>query len=326
MDPRSGETGLSNISVIIPTLNSSGYISNLLKSLLKQTLSPSAYEIIVIDNGSTDKTAEVLTDFSHQAKNLRWVTEPYQGRARARNRGIRESDGELILFIDDDMEIESDHLERHLSYHQASNVPVAVLGNITDLSPVSPGWLKDYYDARQLIAKEHVKEHVKDIAAPTGTGLQFIAGNVSLLRSTLALVKLTDDPAETYFDPALVRRQDGDMGIRLIGAGVRFLFAHDLKCSHRHPRNLRSLLKRSYEVGYYTSVLIQKHPEISHAEKHLTKSGYVNSALLLACIVLFVPAYLLHLFWTYPLNKVTGGILRYQTNRGYQQAQKDHSR
>lgn len=309
------------ISVIIPTLNSAGHIAERLKPIFTQNLPKTQYEILVVDNGSDDNTTEILTSLSYQINNLRWVREPTRGRAQARNRGICESTGDLIVFLDDDIEVAADLLERHQAYHFAANRPVAVLGHVTDASLLRPKWLQDYYHARQRVGSSAPN---LDSVAPQGFG--FVTGNVSLLRSTLELVKRAELDRESYFDPSLVYRQDAELGMRLVKAGVQFIFASDIRCYHRHSRNLRTMLKRSYHIGYYTEVLIQKHSEISSIERYLTKSRLVNFMLLMASIGLFWPAYILHFVWPEPLYKVTGGILLYQTNRGYQQALRDHGK
>lgn len=305
-----------DVSVIIPTLNSAQHIASLLTPLLEQTLSQDRYEIVVVNNGSTDETSNVLDELSAQAENLRWVMEPRRGRAEARNRGIAESSGELIVFLDDDVEIASDHLERHLAYHKKASEPVAVIGHVVDDSPVQPAWLRDYFLSRQTIGS----------SGPTGghteipLGLYFITQSVSLSRSTLEDVAMKVGNQKAYFDPTLKRRQDGDVGCRLVKNGVRFIFAEDIVCYHRHPRNLGDMLRRSYEVGRSTARLLEKHPEASAGTKYLTSSPWINSGLLLACLALFGPAFLMRPIWTEPLNKVIGGLLLYQKNRGYQQA------
>lgn len=310
------------ISVIIPTLNHAQSIAERLKPICSQTLDRSKYEILVVDNGSSDNTAEVLSTLCSQIENLHWIREPRPGRSNARNRGICESSGDLIVFLDDDIEISSDNLERHLFYHVNAKGLIAVISRVKEASAIDPKWAQQYFHVRQ----NNVSFRAPDDNVQTPLGQYFATGNVSILRNTLELIRNSDQRLQFYFDtdPAFDYLEDSDMGFRLIKAGVQFVFAQDIRCYHNHPTNLQSILKRNYRVGYCMERLIRKYPEVSANARYLTSSRLVNGMLLIAIAGLFPLAYILYLVWPEPLYKVIGGILLYQTNRGYQQALRDH--
>lgn len=91
------------LSVIIPTQNRSKYLSSLLDSLFLQKAGSFAWEIIVVDNASTDDTLDVAQEKTRQAPvPLRYVYELKPGLHQSRHRGTREAEGELIAFLDDD--------------------------------------------------------------------------------------------------------------------------------------------------------------------------------------------------------------------------------
>ena len=85
------------ISVVIPTFNRASQVVEAVRSVLRQTLLP--LEIIVVDDGSTDETDELLTIFQGQ---IRYLKIPNGGASAARNYGIREATGEWIAFLDSD--------------------------------------------------------------------------------------------------------------------------------------------------------------------------------------------------------------------------------
>ncbi len=85
------------ISVIIPTYNCEQYIAQAIESVLAQK--DCEYEIIVIDDGSTDRTGDILEPYNQE---IRYIKQKNQGVAAARNRGIAEAKGELIAFLDAD--------------------------------------------------------------------------------------------------------------------------------------------------------------------------------------------------------------------------------
>src|SRR5262249_25220663 len=85
------------VSVVIATYNSSRFIAQAVQSVLEQTYRP--VEIVVVDDGSNDDTAEVLACYRDR---VRYVYQDNRGPAAARNRGIAEANGELLAFLDAD--------------------------------------------------------------------------------------------------------------------------------------------------------------------------------------------------------------------------------
>jgi len=101
------------VSIIIPTFNYGRYISNAINSALQQTY-PNV-EIVVVDDGSTDETQVVLAKYEGKIRSIR---QDNQGASAARNRGIREAEGEYIAFLDADDRYRPDNIARKLSYLQ----------------------------------------------------------------------------------------------------------------------------------------------------------------------------------------------------------------
>lgn len=91
-------------SIIIATYNRASYLALCLDGLAALNADKSGIEVIIIDNNSTDNTAEVIQEFiaSHDEMRVRHILETQQGASRARNRGIREAQGEILCFLDDD--------------------------------------------------------------------------------------------------------------------------------------------------------------------------------------------------------------------------------
>lgn len=97
-------------SIIIPAYNEEKYIGRCLKSVAALKIpADSSLEVIVVNNASTDKTAEVAKAVLPEAK---IVEEPKKGLTRAYNRGAREAQGEILAFVDADMVLPANHLER----------------------------------------------------------------------------------------------------------------------------------------------------------------------------------------------------------------------
>ena len=100
------------ISVIVCTYNREKYLGESLQCLARQDLSKDLFEIVLVNNRSTDQTEQICKRFSeenHQL-NFRYFTEEQAGLSYARNRGINESKGDLIVFLDDDAMADEQYL------------------------------------------------------------------------------------------------------------------------------------------------------------------------------------------------------------------------
>ncbi len=94
------------ISVIVPVYNEEKRLEACIKSLLDQTLPRSAYEIILVDNGSTDKSVEIIKKFP-----VIYLSEGIASPYRARNTGVRAARGEILAFVDSDCRVDSNWLK-----------------------------------------------------------------------------------------------------------------------------------------------------------------------------------------------------------------------
>lgn len=102
----------NNISIIIPAYNCEHFIERCLQSLVDQ--SESNYEVIIVNDGSTDKTEHICNKFINKCKlkNFRLITQENQGVSAARNRGLTEATGEYITFIDADDYVSNDFIKQ----------------------------------------------------------------------------------------------------------------------------------------------------------------------------------------------------------------------
>ena len=103
------------ISVIIPTRNRAELLRDTLTSIQGQTLSYELFEVLVVDNGSTDNTKDVTLNFKKNLNNLRYVYAPVPGLHEGRHRGMKEARYNLLVFADDDILATPDWL---LSYYE----------------------------------------------------------------------------------------------------------------------------------------------------------------------------------------------------------------
>src|SRR5438045_2872485 len=119
------------ISVVIPTFNRAALLKDSLASLAMQSLPPSQYEVVVIDDGSIDDTAAVCRRFS-SAMRLQYFRIENSGISAAKNLGLFAASGDLLLFFDDDDVADGNMLGEHLKSHDENpQENIAMLGYTT---------------------------------------------------------------------------------------------------------------------------------------------------------------------------------------------------
>ena len=165
------------ISAVISTYNRDKYLTGVLDSLLKQSLSYDQFEIVLVNNNSTDQTEIISKAFEaqHPEVNFLYFVEKNQGLSHARNRGILESKGDYIAFVDDDAYLCKDYLKEVVEYMDAQSETDAIGGKILlQFEGTRPKWANKYLDP--LWAAYNAGEEIvlfKNDSYPIGCNMAF---------------------------------------------------------------------------------------------------------------------------------------------------------
>lgn len=191
---------MSKISVIIPTFNCGSYILRAIESVHKQTITPT--EIIVIDDGSTDDTPDILYDYIEKNAVI-YIRQENQGAPVARNTGIMAATCDYIAYVDADDELDPENFEKCLTALEASGADWCFT-NLVRVKHTNNG-----------IAREHARIEVPCHDLFHGILREdFIFTNPFIKRQVLLEVGMYDTDLKT--------REDWDLNIRLIESGYPF--------------------------------------------------------------------------------------------------------
>lgn len=135
------------VSVVMSTYNRGALLADAVRSVLAQRGSgAAAFELLVVDNNSTDGTREVIEGFARSDPRVRYVFEGRQGLSHARNAGIREARAELVAFTDDDVRVDRDWVAAIVRAFAEYPAADAVGGRVRPLWPSPPpGWLTRHH-------------------------------------------------------------------------------------------------------------------------------------------------------------------------------------
>jgi glycosyltransferase involved in cell wall biosynthesis len=215
------------VSVIVPVRNGERTIGDCLTSLVNLDYPAERLEILVVDNGSTDRTAEIARGYS-----VRYLREDQRGASRARNRGIEESTGEVLAFTDADCVATRGWLAEVVSEFEDPEVG-GVAGEILPFPPRTPA---ERYAARigHLSPSHYLRRPIFPFA---------VTANLAFRRSVFDQVGL--------FDPGLPRGGEGtDYCTRFFrGTGLRLALARRAVVLHRHRKTARGLFGQQWSYG-----------------------------------------------------------------------------
>jgi glucosyl-dolichyl phosphate glucuronosyltransferase len=133
------------MSVVLCTYNRRDLMAAALRSLCEQTLAPSSYEIIVVDNNSTDGTRQYVTEFCRLYPHVRYCFEPQQGLAHGRNSGYQAAQGLYVAYIDDDCTVPREWLA--VAHTVVVKIAPALFGGPYRpfYNSLKPNWYRDEY-------------------------------------------------------------------------------------------------------------------------------------------------------------------------------------
>lgn len=231
------------ISVIVPTHNNRPVLERALEALRRQTLSGKQYEIVIVDDGSTDGTAEMVEAFRGSMQ-IQYVAQANRGRASARNTGARAARGRILLFLDSDFWAVPELLAEHHKHYPAGATGIGVQG----ASRTHP----------DALATAFMRARETYLEVPPGP-----PGRISLFRIStrnLSLVK-SDFLAVDGFDEAFggYGWEDIELAWRLRARGVRFSYEPRATGDHYQVQDLEGLRTKMRQGGRSAVYFWQKH-------------------------------------------------------------------
>ncbi len=235
-------------SVVIPTYNRLPILEKCLRGLEQQDYSQETgiqqYEVVVVDDGSTDGTVAWLQQHQEELPHIKLFTQDHQGPAAARNLGVENAQGDTIIFIDSDLVVTDCFLAAHAQalqqgYQELGSDRLFTYGRVINTANFENPTSEPY--------------KLTDFSAAF-----FATGNVAIARHWLLEAGLFDERFTLY------GWEDLELGVRLKNMGLRLIKAPKAVGYHWHPAfslsQIPKLIDQEIQRGRMGVVFYQKHP------------------------------------------------------------------
>jgi|GEM_PF-6370140 len=237
------------VSLVIPNYNGENKLGIFFKSLLKQNFPLEKTEIIIGDDGSTDKSLEIINNFKN--KGIPIIirrNEKNKGRSSALNLALKECRGEIVIICDNDFELVPDFITEHLKSHR--NIKTAIV----------VGSLKNKYSQKTLFMEflDWIQHRHNRFCEDHAQSLPFIyfRANSSFKREEFENIQLFNERFRDW------GYEDMEFGYRLVQKGFRMVYNPNALCRHHTSEtNFSFRCSRNYNSGKNKALFLSLFPE-----------------------------------------------------------------
>ncbi|HPJ17017.1 MAG TPA: glycosyltransferase [Candidatus Woesebacteria bacterium] len=269
-------------SIVVPAYNSEKTIKKCLDALVNQNFNEK-YEIVVVDDGSKDKTKNIVCEYS----DVKYVYQSNAGPAAARNTGWRNCIGDIVVFTDSDCVPEKNWLKEMVKPFINKNI--AAVGGCYD------GVVNSKSRLANIIGEEIKYRYSKMNSEIDAHGSYSLAIRKNILEST-------NGYDEKY---PVATAEDFDLCYRIVAKGNVIILNKNAKLGHHHPEILWKYLKTQFRHGYYRVKLYKDNPKKVSGDKYsgnakyqVILSGLSILSLLISFRITLVTIFVLFLFQT----------------------------
>lgn len=259
----------AKISVVIPAFNAGQTISQTIEALERQTYPRELFEIIVVDDGSTDNTAEIIRQY-----NVKCIYQEKSGPAKARNTGWRQARSEFIYFTDADCIPQSTWIAELADDYSTDKI--GAVGGSYGIA-----------NSRSLVAdciyQEIIERHNKMEKYVRALG----SYNLSVRRNVLEEVGGFNEEYK------MASAEDNDLSYKILKKGYLLFFDNNAKVAHYHPQSLSRYLRTQFWHGFWRVKLYRDHPDMSKGDDYSSIFDYIQPVFSLLIIFslpfIFIP-------------------------------------
>lgn len=236
-----------NVSVLVPTRDRCELLERCVTPLLADT---AVSEVVVCDDGSTDRTVAVVSELRRSDARVRLVTTGGQGLPAALQAGLDVAHGDVVLWIDDDVEAGPGLASAHAAHHRRRQGLVVV-----GYMPVAPSMQTS--PTARVYASDYERMCSQYESDPAGILRNLWGGNVSIRRSDARRIGFRSPGWQGSW-----RHADRDFGLRCLRAGLEGVFDRRLAARHHYRRDPSAIIHEARVKAAATVHLHERHAEL----------------------------------------------------------------
>lgn len=271
------------VSVIVPAYNAEKYIGQCIKALLNQAYRREDYEVIVVDDGSTDKTADIIKNY-----HIRYIHQKNQGPAAARNNGVREAKGDIIFFTDSDCIATPNWIEEMLRPFKSPDIAAVKGAYLTNQKEIIARLAQVEFEERfEMLKKAESIDMVDTYSAGFRRDIFLQMGGF-----------------DTSFPVA--NNEDTDLSYRMSKEGFKMVFNPDAIVYHlKHPDSIKKYARLKFWRGYWRMVVYKKFPDKMLKDTYTPQTLKLQILTLLPILFLIPTTVFFPEYGKYPLVSVS---------------------
>jgi glycosyltransferase involved in cell wall biosynthesis len=238
-------------SIVVPTIGRRESIARLLAALAGQTFATARFEAIIVADGATDGTVELVRSFEAPYQ-LHVIAQERRGRSAACNVGIAAGRGDLVVILDDDMKPTPGWLAAHVGAH-SDRRDICVIGSV----PIVPDPAES---ALQAWVRQNFEQHMVKLAEP-GRPLEvadFYSGNTSFPRNVLVTIGGYDESFAKLYG-----NEDLELYVRLRRAGVTAVFSEAALAWQEYDKTFMRFALDTIDAGTTAELFARKHAGVA---------------------------------------------------------------
>jgi cellulose synthase/poly-beta-1,6-N-acetylglucosamine synthase-like glycosyltransferase len=247
------------ISVVIAAFNEEQTLGRCLDSLLAQTAPRDSYEIIVVDDGSTDKTRQIA-----ESRGVKVVSQANRGPSAARNLGAHHACGDVLLFIDADSAPDARCVE-------------AMTAAFTDPDLAGASGEKKTHQKNLWARLVQIEYDYKYDRLAKHSSIDFVDSSTAGYRRDIFL-------SNGGFDSNLKEAEDVELSFRLAERGYRLKLLPEAITYHTHPESLRLYLKRKFQYARGRAIVYRRYPRKAASDQRTPQTQKLQMLIAFASI------------------------------------------
>jgi glycosyltransferase involved in cell wall biosynthesis len=270
------------ISVIIPVYNGGDKLQKCVSALQRQKTSRT-YELIIVDDGSTDEGIKKIKE-----NGFRVLRQANQGPAAARNLGVANANGKIVLFTDADCEPEEDWIEQMVHALEDSSISGVKGSYLTRQKKIVPRFVQYEYESKYDRMKKDPYIDFIDTYAAGFKKNEFLSVGAY----------------DTRFSTASV--EDQEFSFRMWEKGCRMVFNPAARVYHTHSETLGNYTKKKFRIGFWKALVLKRHPKKIARDSHTPQSLKLEMVFAMLFLVSLLLSLLNNNFLPYALFPLMG--------------------